>query len=96
MKWNIRCKAIKSNENDNIKKGRTYSGVVIGNTRDEAAISIRTPKGRVLYFSDGFEKTFELVGICNAEIIIPSGSPCETYKTCDECPYHSHEFGCTD
>lgn len=96
MKWNIRCKAIKNNEIDNIKKWRTYSGIVVGDNREEAVISIRTPKGRVLYFADGFEKTFVLVGICNAEIIIPSGSPCETYGECSLCPYYNEDFGCID
>lgn len=96
MKCYIRCKAIQNNKIDGIKKGRTYSGIVIGDNKEEAAISIRTPKGRLLYFADGFEKYFVLVGICNADNIVPSGIPCDTYKTCNECPYYDQDFGCTD
>lgn len=96
MKWNIRCKAIQSNEHDGIKKNRVYSGVVIGDNADEAAISIRTSKGRVLYFADGFRQNFILVACCNADIIVPSGSPCDTYGDCAECPYYNQDFGCTD
>lgn len=96
MKWNIRCKAIQNNDNDGIKKGRVYSGVVIGDNADEAAISIRTCHGKVLYFADGFRNNFVLIACHNADIVIPSGSPCDTYEDCSECPYYSKDFGCTD
>ena len=96
MKWYIRCKAIQNHEYDGIKKNRVYTGFVIGDNADEAAISIYTSKGSVLYFADGFRQNFVLVACRNADIVVPSDSPCETYGGCAECPYYSQEFGCTD
>ena len=96
MKWYIRCKAIQNNEYDGIKKNRVYTGFVIGDNADKAAISIYTPKGSMLYFADGFRKNFVLVACRNADIICPSNSPCEIYGGCVKCPYYNQEFGCTD